>query len=160
MAKRTIGVNDRCDIDTSNIARLPAGIYTVSKDIQNPNYDKRSDDFDAQEVIKAGTKVLVKDRNYVDMENEVRPYGSKVSKLNGKSYDCFEPGYYAYEALMAALEPVAEVGTEAYLENLEHQNGYSACADWVLQRLLNNGTVTRAQVEAAVQANNEAAEEE
>ena len=153
MAKRTIGVHDRCEINVSSIARLPAGIYRVTKDIQNPNYDKRSDDFDAQPVIKAGTKVLVKDRNYVDTENEVRPYGSKVSKLGSQGYNCFEPGYYAYEALMAALEPVTEVGTEDYLTNLEHQHGYSACAEWILQRLLNEGTVTRQQVEAAVAAN-------
>jgi hypothetical protein len=153
MAKRTIGVHDRCDIDIRNIARLPAGVYEVSKDIENPNYDRRSDDFDSQEVIKAGTRVLVKDRNYRDTENEVRPYGSKVSKLGSKSYDCFEPGHYCYEALMAALVPVEVLDTDEYLESQRNINGYAASSDSILQRLLINGIVTREQVEAAIAAN-------
>jgi hypothetical protein len=152
-------VDDRFQYNPSKVARVPAGIYEVSKDIENPNYDKRSTDFHRLPVIKAGTKVLVTDRNHVDMEHIVQPIGSRISKLNGKSSACFEAHHHCYKNLVAALVPVTEPKTEDYLKNLEHQHGYSACAEWVLQRLLNEGTVTRAQVEAAVKANAEAPEE-
>lgn len=153
MAKRTHAVNDRCDYDITKVTRLPAGVYTVSKDIENPNYDKRSDDFNRQPIIKAGTKVLVKDRNYRDTEGQSQPMGSVVSKLSGKSYARIEPDYFCYEPLMAALVRVEQTTVEEYLTDLENQNGYSACPEWVLQRLLKEGTVTRQQVEAAVAAN-------
>jgi len=158
MAKRTHGVYDRCEYDIRTVTRLPAGVYAVSKDIENPNFDKRSDDFNRLPVIKAGTKVLVKDRDVVSVDDAIVSTGSKVSKLGDRASHCIEVGYFCYEPLMAALVPVT-VGTEDYLTNLEHQHGYSACAEWILQRMLNEGTVTRAQVEAAVAANDAAPDE-
>ena len=159
MAKRTHGVYDRCEYDIRTVTRLPAGLYTVSKDIENPNFDKRSSDFNRLPVIEAGTRVLVKDRDVVSVDDTIVSTGSKVSKLGDRASHCIEVGYFCYEPLMAALVPVEQVGTEDYLTNLEHQHGYSACAEWVLQRLLINSIVTREQVEAAVAANNAAPDE-
>ena len=153
MAKRTHGVYDRCEYDIRNIASLPNGVYTVSKDIENPNYDKRSEDFNRQPVIEAGTKVLVRNRTYEDSEGNRKPFGCRISKLGSRSFNYFEPDYFAYEPLMAALVPVEVLDTDEYLENQRNLNGYSASSDAILQRLLINGIVTREQVEAAIADN-------
>lgn len=159
MAKRTIGVNDRYEYpaDKSPAYKAP-GIYKVTQDIQNPNYDKRSNDFHRQEVIKAGTKVLLTDnrcRDYVSEGDRFFTHGCRVSKLNDRAYDRIDSTFYCYEDLMAHIEPVEGVGTEDYLTNLKHQNGYSADPEYILMRLLNTGVITREQVEVAVKQNDE-----
>lgn len=159
MAK--ICVNDRYEYPAGKTpAYKVPGVYKLTKDIPNPNSDGRSKRWQRQGTIPAGRKFLLRDNRRRDYMSEVEggpPIimvdGCEISLMRGYSYDTMDPTFYAYEDMMAALEPIEEVETEDYLTNLKHQHGYAADPADIVARLLINGVITREQVEEAIQQN-------
>jgi hypothetical protein len=160
MAKRT-GVNEWYTYPAGqNPSHKPAGVYKLTKDIANPNADGRSGRWQRQGTIKAGQKFLLTDNCRRDYGNEVEGGpriivvdGCCITKVNSKNYDQIDRTFFCYEDLLAALEPVTNVNTEDYLSNLKRQHGYAADPEAIITRMLQEGTITREQVENAVQTN-------
>lgn len=160
MAKRTVGVHDRYEYPAHVEPSCPSpGVYVLSKDVENPNFDKRSTEWHKRPVFKAGTKVtIVKNwrTNYdftSDSDTRVQ-YGCRIGGLNDRYplIHCIQPGNFAYEPLVDALVAV-NPNDEEYLAHIANEHGSDADTDLVLLRLMKQGVVTREQIEAAIIAN-------
>ena len=149
-------------MDPINKDRLPApGIYVLSRDLTNPNSDKRKrGDFSKDEFWKAGTRLLVNrydsDGGYprvvVSHVGKYYWYGI-VLNLYPKSEEFDGKKHVA--AVNLLLEPGVLVREEDSIQSVMLVNGDGDHYNPILKKLFEAGKITIEDVIAAMNALNE-----
>jgi len=127
---------------------LKPGYYQLSCDVKNPHPDKRKTrEITAAPTWKKGTRVAIRQGMSLIRDNE-KPYlECEFTDVRYPSLTARPEWNDLFKAIAPALEPT-EMDLHLTLHKVRHENGSKN----ILDKLVRNGDISLAQIEAAAAA--------
>ena len=127
---------------------IPYGLYELAEDVSNPKPDRRSSDWDKQEVWQKGTRFLVREnKRYIN--DGVFRNSPQIRKVTGRYYRSnIDPwDTEQWNALVGGFKPCADEDVDTvWAESDRHYDNHLH----IMQRLVDMGKITLNDLREAI----------